>query len=808
MIRLNRHEGIWPVGWSYRRTVAVLAAMTMLVTSCSGSEEADDGRAKATGEFATDLALTVDESQPTAPADFDLQPGTEEVTLTGAEARQRLSLVDADGNRLVVLKADDLGQAHFSYLPGELAEYQTGGRATLPTNEGYILAPGKGYTIRNEDTEPVQVSEPFEVWGRDDNPDPGWYDDQVGDIGPSGEDTDWFGYVTMRDGVQLSVNVRLPGPVEDGPYPTVVEYSGYGPSNPGATEPGSMIAGLLGYATIGVNMRGSGCSGGVFDVFNTAQQVDGYDVVEAIARQPWVKHSHVGMVGLSYAGITQLYTAATQPPSLAAVTALSVIKDPWLQQWPGGVYNGGFTRKWLSERDNQASAGGMSWTDERIEAGDEVCESHMDLREQNIDFEAFGRSLVHKPESSKGRDLSLLVPDIDVPVYLTGAWQDEQTGPQFGDMLGDFTNAPVTRFTLFNGRHPDGYTPQFLTGWYEFLELYVNRTVPMIDPGLRDAGSIFFEDFFGVPDLTFAPDTFPDAGPDDYDEVRAAYEAMDPVRVVFESGAGGDVPGSPVGTFEATYASWPPEGAAERAFYLGAAGSLLDAAPSGAGVDRFTNDPASAPRTFFASEDDYELLAPTWNFAWEPFAAEHAVSYLSEPFTSPTVLGGIGHAELHLQVPDGDADVQVTLSLVAADDTEWLITSGLLRLSDRAVDDTRSTGLRIERTFAIEDSEPMPEDGLVPAKVAIPSFAQAFRSGDRLRVTISSPGRDFGAWSFETIGEDGAARDVGWGDARPSRLMVQVLPVDGAIPDVTFPCPSLRGQACRPYQPHTNTARN
>src|SRR5690606_34772774 len=138
------------------------------------------------------------------------------------------------------------------------------------------------------------------------------------------------------------------------------------------TEPGSMIAALLGFATVGVNMRGSGCSGGVFDVFNVAQQVDGYDAVEAIARQPWVKGNQVGMVGLSYSGITQLYTAATQPPSLAAVTPLSVLKDPWLQQWPGGVYNGGFTRNWLEERDRQSSAGGTSWVAERIEGGDET----------------------------------------------------------------------------------------------------------------------------------------------------------------------------------------------------------------------------------------------------------------------------------------------------------------------------------------------------------------------------------------------------------------------------------------------------
>ena len=57
------------------------------------------------------------------------------------------------------------------------------------------------------------------------------------------------------------------------------------------------------------------------------------------------------MVGLSYAGISQLFVASTTPPSLAAITPLSVIEDPWREQWPGGIYNKGFTRQWLSQRD-------------------------------------------------------------------------------------------------------------------------------------------------------------------------------------------------------------------------------------------------------------------------------------------------------------------------------------------------------------------------------------------------------------------------------------------------------------------------
>jgi hypothetical protein len=37
----------------------------------------------------------------------------------------------------------------------------------------------------------------------------------------------------------------------------------------------------------------------------------------------------VGMVGLSYSGILQLYAASTNPPSLSAITPLSTIEDPW-----------------------------------------------------------------------------------------------------------------------------------------------------------------------------------------------------------------------------------------------------------------------------------------------------------------------------------------------------------------------------------------------------------------------------------------------------------------------------------------------
>ena len=63
----------------------------------------------------------------------------------------------------------------------------------------------------------------------------------------------------------------------------------------------------FGFAYVGVNMRGTGCSGGVFDAFSPARSADGYDVIEIVARQPWVKHGHVGMIGVSYSGFVDIF---------------------------------------------------------------------------------------------------------------------------------------------------------------------------------------------------------------------------------------------------------------------------------------------------------------------------------------------------------------------------------------------------------------------------------------------------------------------------------------------------------------------
>ena len=52
----------------------------------------------------------------------------------------------------------------------------------------------------------------------------------------------------------------LPGLPVDAPYPTLIEYSGYGYANPDAPTNGiAAIANAMGFAVVDIQMRGTGC---------------------------------------------------------------------------------------------------------------------------------------------------------------------------------------------------------------------------------------------------------------------------------------------------------------------------------------------------------------------------------------------------------------------------------------------------------------------------------------------------------------------------------------------------------------------
>jgi len=805
--------------------IAALTLLAALVGACD-AEPANlgpDADAVGPGDVADTSAPDTAPPRPhpalegTVPGAFTVSPGVETVTVTGVAPGAEVTLYDAEGERLVTIIADGFGQAHFAYLPSSymvLNLAETASPEVVTT--GTVVFPGDDYVARLDEASPPEASAPFRVLDVRDAPAPEAFDGQPLDgvnfglfgLAPGQQADDGFNYITTRDGVKLSAMVRLPDPFiwGDGPYPTVIEYSGYAPSNPARPDAGSRIATLLGFASVGVNMRGTGCSGGVFDVFSPAQHADGYDIVEVVARQPWALHGHVGMVGLSYPGISQLYAARTRPPSLAAITPMSVMADSWAQLWPGGIYNDGFTRQWLEERDREAAPGGQSWTDRRIEAGDTICAAHQQLRNQNIAFEKFFRFLEHYPAPASQRSLPLLVGEIEVPVLLAGAFQDEQTGGQFAEMLDAFDGASQASFILYNGRHVDAYSTLVITRWWEFLELYVARRVPRMPDFVRDLAGPEFAQEFDSTGLGFEPDRFAHLDEDDYAGALALYEAEPPVRLLLENGAGAEQPGAPEARLALELSSWPPTEARTASLFLADDGALAAEAPADARLAGYLHDPDAGNKTFFGPLG-YQLMVRLWDIDWTEFPQGAALSWLTPPLEEDLLTAGPAHLELWLESDADDVHLQVSVSEVRPDGMEYLVQSGWHRVGHRGLDLANTTGARVAYTFAEEDFAPLEPGERIHTRVPLPSFAHPFRAGSQLRVMVATPGRNHGTWEFAnpSYGDDVPQHRVAFGGDHPSALHLTVL--DGVdLPAGLAPCPALRGQPCRPYLPRDNAS--
>ncbi len=719
---------------------------------------------------------------------MEITGGVETLTVTGAAPGTKLVVRRADGAELVTLVADHAGNAHLAYVPDEPRVMASPEDLTEALAHGHTLEPGD-YTVEGE---------PVRVLGVDDVPDASRFEQDL----PEG-----YGYLTMRDGVQLSVMVRFPnedlyGPA---PWPTVVEYSGYSPSDPDEPQPGTLLANLMGFATVGVNMRGTGCSGGVFDVFSPAQAADGYDVIETVSRQPWVLHGKVGMVGLSYPGISQLYVAATRPPSLAAITPLSVIDDLWRQQWPGGVYNSGFTRAWLAMRDAETRAGGQSWDQRRIDGGDEVAARNQEIRSQNFDFEGFGRAIEHFRPALEPRRVATLVDRIEVPVYLTGAWQDEQTGSRFAQMLGGFSSSPHTRFTVFNGHHPDGYSPMVILRWFEFLSFHVARRVPQVPELIRTFAPMQFAEVFGF-STDLEPDRFAHHG-DDVDAALAEYLAEPPVRILFDNGAGHEVAGATAHRHEVATTSFPPPGTAPRRWWLDADGSLADEPPAAEGADRYEDDLESGDLAYSMEllDDLNRFTLPQVPITWTRFDDAHRAAYETAPLEAPVVVAGAGHVDLWLAPGTEDTAVQATLTEIRPDGHEQRLQCGWHRPVHRVEDPDRSDDVTVDYTYTPEDLAPLVPGEWIRFRLPIHPVTHVLRPGSRLRLAISTPGRDHPFWCFDAPVEAGASHLVGHGGARASALVLPVWDVDTGHPEELPPPGSLRGQPVREPAPIRNT---
>jgi uncharacterized protein len=614
-------------------------------------------------------------------------------------------------------------------------------------------------------------------------------------------------YIETRDGTLLAAMVRPPlgRSLADGPFPTLVEYSGYPVADPDNPQPSSLIASALGFATVGVNMRGSGCSGGVIDLFDLPTTADGYDVIETVAAQPWVKGGKVGMIGISFPGISQLYVAGARPPHLAAIAPFSVIADIYRAPgFPGGIFNNGFAESWLRERAGDAMPapeGGQAWARQRVRDGDSVCLANQRLRLQTQDpIEVTRSHPFYQPSLMDDRSPINWVSKIEVPTLLAGAWQDEQTGGDFASMLKRLPNRRDVKISVTNGVHSSSLDPENLWNWIAFLDLYVAGQVP--DPGrVAVFAPVVYSQVLGAgaPTPPLPADRFD--GITDYEQARELFESDPHVRVLMENGAGSPVAGLPAPTFELGFRQWPPREARPTKWYFGPDGTLVPTKPRNAGdIDVYRPDPDARPQQTLPGDgasDSWALLPP---YDWRSYVDGTAVAYATAPLERDVTIVGPGSVDLSLRSSADDTDIQVTLSEIRPDGKETYVQSGWLRASMRRLDRKTSTRIDPRPTYLERQVRPLPAGKFTKVRVAIFASTHVFRAGSRIRISVEAPGGDRTRWRFDTPATNGlVVNEIG----RPSRLVVPVV-ADVQAPPGLPPCPGLRGQPCRTYVPAAN----
>jgi hypothetical protein len=761
----------------------------------------------------TTLALAGAQSALAAPS-FSASGSSEQVYATGLAANQRMALVNRAGRTVATQRAGSLGGVLFRNVK-----------------------PGSGYRVRvfprGAQSGPITVhSDAAAPW------DPSVYNQT---INPSG-----YQYLTTRDGTKLAIDVHPPQDVSDAvpggvvhvpagstPTPTLIEYAGYGYADPaGPTSGISILANLMGFTVVDVNMRGTGCSGGAFDFFEPNQQLDGYDVIETIAHQNWVLDHKVGMMGISYGGISQLFTAQLDPPDLEAISPLSVLDTTATTLYPGGILNTGFAVDWAIQRQQEAQPapdkGTQPYATSQINSGDQICKSNQVLHQKAANLLAKIRANSHYvPKVADPLDPISFVNKIKVPVFMACQFEDEQTGGHCPALVSHMTGTTRKWFTFTNGAHIDSLDPATYNRWYDFLELYVAHQAPAMNPNqaaVRAGAPVVYNQAMGLPssDLVTLPSD-PIQQQTSYSGALAAFQALPQVRVLFDNGAGtsptgSQTPGDPYPGFEKSFSTLPVPGTTARSWYLGPKGTLAAKAPARKGINTYRSNAKALALTDYGPNTGTGGLwgnASQWDWKWTQNPAGTAVSYLSAPLASNTTVVGGGAVYVWIRSSTPNVDLLATVSEVRPDGNETFVQNGYMRANERKLSHSRNNIFKQPSSLLYpvpselaSDLQPVPKNRFVQVPIPLYYEGHAYRAGSRIRITIAAPNGTQPIWSFgQTVPKGTANVSVAFSKSMPSRLVLPVLPGVN-VPTGLPACPSLRNEPCRTYQPIVNrTAR-
>jgi len=219
--------------------------------------------------------------------------------------------------------------------------------------------------------------------------------------------------ITVHDGIEIGAALYLPE--GSGRHPALLAASPYRydnnvlPAGPQFLwrETGPIEFYLKhGYAYVHVDVRGSGKSGGEFELLGPREQRDLFDVIEWIGKQSW-SNGKVGGFGQSYFCMSQWWMGIMAPGALACLGAFDGLADPYRAScYQGGIPGQFFPGYWWNQNRiiNRHPANGAA------------------PREQNVDLDALISAHPNYDGFWRERCAAERLHEIKVPLYSVGVW--------------------------------------------------------------------------------------------------------------------------------------------------------------------------------------------------------------------------------------------------------------------------------------------------------------------------------------------------------------------------------------------------
>ncbi|MEV8643992.1 CocE/NonD family hydrolase [Mesorhizobium ciceri] len=557
----------------------------------------------------------------------------------------------------------------------------------------------------------------------------------------------------MKDGMRIAYVSYRP---KASCYPTVFEYTPYSSS----IRPFDLAKHFLdaGYAFVGANFPGTGCSEGLIDTwYDRKVGESGAEVVEWIAKQPW-SDGNVGMVGNSFGGVSQFKVAAERPPHLRAIT-------------PGGIGDGYEDMTYVG---GMMMLGMMDWAittelvegpngaQQRIILGDTECSAIRGSKRQVVKHSFFEEMRRHPLKDEWWESVSVACKDVagrvNVPTLMMAASQDEwgaaarQSARIFTQLMRD---VPHKRLVMANGDH----SATTLNGYNSYSIIDAER-MKWLDRWVKG--------------------------------VKNGIENEPPVTVYWEVQMAGGDPKKSVAGWVTHHNTWPEPAVERRPFYLTADAKISPDMPCGS--------PNAGFRAYLYPTG-VELLGygdihgDSQKFQVRPHQTG-VLNYRMAPATSDIVLLGNPEVTLYVSIDNGDdADFELTLKDIDPEGNQLFLQSGLLRASLRAIDKERTYEDEVVHLFT--QSEKLVPGEIYEIRMSLLSpIAHVVRRGHSLELTIGAPNPIPHREAASIPAGDVSVNKVYHSEKYTSRILLPIIP--SAKAQAPAPeCGTLQGQPFR-----------